>query len=222
MEKSIAEIKASEQSAVQGFADLKGSKEKEIELASEAIESKTKRAGELAVSVVQAQDGAEDAAKEKADAEKFLSTLGEQCKTKEAEHAERSKVRSEEVAAIGEAINILNDDDALDVFKKAVPSMLLEQSSSPVPHSARKFGFLQSAAASPDALRRAEGIIATMAEFHRSQRLDLLAFTMKTQLRSVKKAQAHGATKGAVDFSAITKMIDEMVGVLTAEEADDS
>merc|ERR1719183_2832479 len=100
MEKSIAEIKASEQTASQGFADLKASKEKEIELASEAIESKTKRVGELAVSIVQSEDGAEDAAKEKANADKTLATLGEQCKTKSAEYAASSKTRAEEVSAI--------------------------------------------------------------------------------------------------------------------------
>merc|ERR1719213_512020 len=38
---------------------------------------------------------------------------------------------------------------------------------------------------------------------------------MKTKLRSLQKA------KGAVDFGEITKMIDEMVEVLTKEQADD-
>merc|ERR1719272_2164169 len=38
---------------------------------------------------------------------------------------------------------------------------------------------------------------------------------MNNVMRATKSA-------GAVDFGAITKMIDEMVGVLTAEEADDA
>merc|ERR1719321_1685183 len=67
MEKSIASTKAGEADAVKGYADLKAAKEKEIEVASEAVEAKTKRVGELAVSTIQAQDGAEDALAEAAD-----------------------------------------------------------------------------------------------------------------------------------------------------------
>merc|ERR1719160_2170884 len=65
MESTIKSTEAAEEEAVKGYAELKAAKEKEIELASEAIESKTKRVGELAVSIVQSEDGAEDAAKEK-------------------------------------------------------------------------------------------------------------------------------------------------------------
>merc|ERR1719440_1622827 len=115
MEASLKEAIAEEEKAVAGYADLKASKEKEIELASEAIETKTARAGELAVSVVTTKDGLDDAAKEKADTEKFVATLKEQCGTKEQEFAKRSQQRAEEVAAISDAIGILNDDDALDV-----------------------------------------------------------------------------------------------------------
>merc|ERR1719197_687610 len=56
MEASLREAVADEEKAVAGFADLKASKEKEISMATEAIETKTARAGELAVSVVQSKD----------------------------------------------------------------------------------------------------------------------------------------------------------------------
>merc|ERR1719198_139613 len=92
MEASLKEAIADEEKAVAGFADLKASKEKEIEMATEAIETKTARAGELAVSVVQTKDALEDAGKEKADTEKFVATLKEQCGSKEAEWAARSKM----------------------------------------------------------------------------------------------------------------------------------
>merc|ERR1719379_1856207 len=59
-EASLKEAIADEDKAVAGFTDLKGSKEKEIEMATEAIEAKTGRAGELAVSVVQTKDALED------------------------------------------------------------------------------------------------------------------------------------------------------------------
>merc|ERR1719375_859932 len=133
MEASLAEAIKDEDSAVAGFGELKASKEQEQEIATKAIETKQSRAGELAVTVVQVADDIEDTTEEVADSEKFAAQLEEQCGTKEKEWAEREKLRSEEIAAISDAIGILNDDDALDVFKKAMPSALIEE----------KLGFLQ-------------------------------------------------------------------------------
>merc|ERR1719386_362172 len=119
MEAELKEAIADEEKAIKGFGELKASKEAEIETATEAIETKTQRAGEVAVSAVQTKDSLEDTEAELADAQKLLSQLETECKTKEAEWGEKCKVRAEEVKAISEAISILNDDDALDVFKKA-------------------------------------------------------------------------------------------------------
>merc|ERR1719235_643295 len=62
MEASLKEAIADEEKAAAGYADLKASKEKEVEMATEAIETKTARAGELAVSIVQTKDALEDTA----------------------------------------------------------------------------------------------------------------------------------------------------------------
>merc|ERR1719456_2186529 len=105
MEASLKEAIADEAKAVAGFGDLKGSKEKEIEMATEAVETKTARAGELAVAVVQTKDALEDTTAEVADTEKFVATLEAECGTKEKQWAERSKLRSEEISAISEAIS---------------------------------------------------------------------------------------------------------------------
>merc|ERR1719230_2167074 len=95
MEAELKEAIASEEKAIAGFADLKASKEKEIEMATEAIETKTGRSGEVAVSAVQTKDSLEDANEEAADTTKFLATLEKDCATKEAEMAERNKLRSQ-------------------------------------------------------------------------------------------------------------------------------
>merc|ERR1719316_1247446 len=211
MEKTMKDTDAAEASSAAGYVDLKAAKDKEVELASEAIEAKTKRVGELAVAIVQSADTVEDSTAEKADAEKFLATLGTQCKEKAAAFAERSKGRTEEVSAISEAISILNDDDALDVFKKSVPSALLQSSEK----GYKKVGFLQvHSGAVEERLSKALEYVSSAAEFHRSQKLEFLEFAMKNKLRA--------AAKGAVDFGAILKMIDEMVTVLTKEQADDT
>merc|ERR1719207_109559 len=110
---------ADEATAAQGFADLKAAKTSEVNAATSAIEQKTKRSGELAVEIAQTDDDLEDTKAEVAETEKFLGDLGAQCASKKAEWAERQKMRAEEVSAISDAIAILNDDDALDLFKKA-------------------------------------------------------------------------------------------------------
>merc|ERR1719399_1326371 len=122
MEAELKEAIAAEEKAIAGFMDLKASKEKEIEMATEAIETKMGRAGELAVSVVQSKDALEDANEEAADNTAFLSTLEKDCATKTKDQAARDELRATEISAISDAIGILNDDDALDVFKKALPS----------------------------------------------------------------------------------------------------
>merc|ERR1719263_2134078 len=124
MEAELKEAIAAEEKAITGFGELKASKETEIEVATEAVEAKTGRSGEIAVSVVQTKDSLEDTTDELADVEKLLVQLSTECATKEKEWGERCKIRAEEVKAISEAIAILNDDDALDLFKKARPSFV--------------------------------------------------------------------------------------------------
>merc|ERR1719262_1535498 len=60
MEASLKEAVADEEKAIAGYADIKASKEKEIAIATEAIQTKMSRLGDLAVSVVQTQDAVED------------------------------------------------------------------------------------------------------------------------------------------------------------------
>merc|ERR1719207_428148 len=95
MEAELKDAIASEDKSIAGFGELKGSKETEIEAATEAIESKTARSGEIAVSVVQTKDSLEDTQDELADVEKFIVQLEEECATKEKEWAERNKMRAE-------------------------------------------------------------------------------------------------------------------------------
>merc|ERR1719158_108246 len=103
MEAELKEAIATEEKAIAGFGELKASKEAEIEMATEAIETKTGRSGETAVSIVQTKDALGDTEEELADTEKFITQLATECKTKEAEFAERSKVRAEELKASKEA-----------------------------------------------------------------------------------------------------------------------
>merc|ERR1719236_805 len=199
MEADLKEAIADEEKAVAGYGDLKASKEKEIEMATEAIETKMGRAGELAVSVVQTKDALEDANEEAADTTKFLATLEKDCATKEAEMAERTKMRTMEITAISEAIGILNDDDALDVFKKSMPSSFVQT-----------VGFLQKGDSKASRAQKAQALLAGIAGKAKDVHLNLMLFTMNSKLK---------LKSGA--FEEVKKMIDDMVVLLGKQQKED-
>merc|ERR1719163_370487 len=121
MEKNLAEAKAEEEAAVKEFDALVAAKTKEINALTSMIEEKTERLGALGVEVVEMMEDLEDTKQSLEDDKKFLVELQTGCSTKEAEWAERSKIRNEELVALADTIKILNDDDALELFKKTLP-----------------------------------------------------------------------------------------------------
>jgi len=210
MDKNLNGAVSEEERAAAAYADLKDSKEKEIAAASEAIEDKTKRSGELAVSVVQTQNALDDAGAELGDTQKFLANLSVQCDEKTKEWQERSETRHQEITAIGEAISVLNDDDALDVFKSTIPSPSLASVSE------RRYRFLQAKQESASPLAKARTLVNSASEMYRSSKaLNLLSFSLSSKLKSLEK-------QGGVDFAVVTKMIDDMVTLLGKEQADDT
>jgi len=52
----------------------------------------------------------------------FLANLDENCETKKKEWEVVMKTRAEELVALADTIKVLNDDDALELFKKTLPS----------------------------------------------------------------------------------------------------
>jgi hypothetical protein len=74
------------------------------------------------VEIVSLKNDLEDTKEELGADEVFLMELKKTCATKAKEYEERVTMRSQELVAISETIKILNDDDALDLFKKTLPS----------------------------------------------------------------------------------------------------
>merc|ERR1719473_646239 len=120
MDKDLNGAISEEDKAAAGFEELAAAKNAEISAASSAIESKTVRSGDLAVATTTMADDIEDTTAEMKETQAFVANLAEQCATKKKEWAARQKMRAEEVSGISEAIKILNDDDALDLFKKTL------------------------------------------------------------------------------------------------------
>merc|ERR1719379_388290 len=99
----------------------------EIDALNKLIEAKLTRIGELSVKLAASKNDLEDTQEGLADNSKMLAVLEASCKTKTAEWEERCKMRAMELAALADTIKVLNDDDALDLFKKTLPSASLLQ-----------------------------------------------------------------------------------------------
>jgi hypothetical protein len=195
MDKDLNGAVSDEETAKTGFEELAAAKKSEIAASSEAIESKTVRSGELAVSVTTTADDIEDTTGEMTETEAFVANLASTCAAKKKEWAERCAMRAEEISAVSQAIKILNDDDALDLFKK---TLSLSQSS---------IRFMQTSTSQAFALRasRALAAVASKDTKHGPQ-IALIQFALKAK---------------AVDFSKILAQIDGMVKVLAEEQATD-
>jgi uncharacterized coiled-coil protein SlyX len=101
------------------------------------------------------------------------------------------EIACQEKQAIAETIKILNDDDALDLFKKTIPS---------------KKSFLQIGTTMKDLQVRARNIIGEAAHTFKNMQLDFISLALRGK---------------KVDFSKVLKMIDDMVDTLGTEQKDD-
>jgi chromosome segregation ATPase len=113
---------ASEDSAIASFDDLVGAKTKEIDALTHSIEDKSTRLGEVGVSIAQMGGAIGDATDSLADDKKFLADLEKNCATAQETYDAVVKSRSAELLALSETIDMLNSDEALELFKKALPS----------------------------------------------------------------------------------------------------
>merc|ERR1740127_95832 len=79
------------------------------------------RTGELAVEIVQMKNDLTDTQEALIEDQAFLKDMEKNCATKADEWEVIVKTRSEELLALADTIKVLNDDDALELFKKALP-----------------------------------------------------------------------------------------------------
>jgi len=193
MEASLASAVADEQSALKDFNGLVAAKTKEINALGKQIESKTSRIGELGVELVTLKEDLDDTSKSLMEDEAFLKDLAKNCKSKEAEWATRQTVRAEELLAIADTIKLLNDDDALELFKKTLPTpSLLQFKTSGRAAKAQAVAALQQA---------------NQGDKPRDYRIDLISLALKGK---------------KVSFDKVLKMVDDMVVLLGKEQQDDN
>merc|ERR1712039_1138634 len=122
MAANLAAATADEEKAIAAYKELMDAKTKESDALQASIEAKIKKIGDLAVEIVQLKNDLGEAGQALEEDKKFLADLEKGCATKTAEWEERSKTRAEELLALADTIKLLNDDDALELFKKTLPS----------------------------------------------------------------------------------------------------
>merc|ERR1719261_1434838 len=121
MNAELASATSAENTAIKNSQGLMAAKEKEVNSLTAAIEEKMVRLGSLQVEIVEMKEDLDDVSKSLVEDKKFLADLKKSCATKADEHAANMKLRSEELLALADTIKILNDDDALELFKKTLP-----------------------------------------------------------------------------------------------------
>jgi len=121
MNADLADATATEKAAVVDFEGLMAAKKKEVDALSAMIEQKLTRVGDLGVEIQEMKNDLGDTADGLADDAKFLEDLDKNCASKQKLFDENVKYRTGELAALADTIKILNDDDALELFKKTLP-----------------------------------------------------------------------------------------------------
>merc|ERR1719333_39008 len=117
--KDLAASQKEELLAQVAFHDLKAAKEGEIRAATKSIAEKSDELALTSERLAQAEQDLEDTKASLSADEAFLIELDKQCSTARSEYQERLKTRLDEIMAIGEAIKILTDDDAKDLFARS-------------------------------------------------------------------------------------------------------
>lgn len=190
----LAAATATEEGAIASYGGLMSAKGKEVAALTKAIEKKLIRGGELAVSIAQMKNDLSDTQAALLEDQKFLANLKGNCETKKTEWAVVVKTRAEELVALAETIKILNDDDALELFKKTLPSasasfVELKQTNAVI--QARALAMIRNAQSASRPIR---------------DQLDFIALAL------------HGKKIG---FEKIVAMIDRMVVTLNSEQTED-
>eukprot|EP00443_Scrippsiella_acuminata_P022320 CAMPEP_0115203214 /NCGR_PEP_ID=MMETSP0270-20121206/18532_1 /TAXON_ID=71861 /ORGANISM="Scrippsiella trochoidea, Strain CCMP3099" /LENGTH=420 /DNA_ID=CAMNT_0002616663 /DNA_START=42 /DNA_END=1300 /DNA_ORIENTATION=+ len=192
MSKDYNDATAEENSAIANYEALMAAKKKEIGTLQAQIEEGMTRIGNLGVELAAMSNDLEDTQEALAADQKFQKELEEGCATKTAEWEEIKKTRAEELLALAETIKVLNDDDALELFKKTLPSASSSLIQLKVSKASQKARALQ--------------MVHAAAQKSKRPQLDLIAMALNGK---------------AVGFDKIIKMIDDMVSFLKKEQLDD-
>jgi hypothetical protein len=191
MQKDLNDATSVENKAIADCNGLTAAKNSEVATLTSAIEDKISRIGETGLLIEDTKADAKDTADKLAEDKEFLKTLKVDCAKKAEEWDAVCKERSAELLALAETVTMLNSDDALELFKKTLPSAS---------------SFMQIQVSVKVSAVRARVLSMIRTTWRHGIHLDLLAMAL------------HGKTS---DFAKVIGMIDTMVSVLKKEQKDD-
>jgi len=119
---NIADLKKTEETNTESYEGTMEARKQELAPIQAMIEEKRLRAGEIPVAIVEMKNDLGDSGEQIVEDKKFLADLAKNCATKEKFFNENVQMRGQEILALADTIKVLNDDDALELFKKTLPS----------------------------------------------------------------------------------------------------
>jgi len=114
----IAALNTTETTDIANYEGLMAAKEKELEPIQAMVEDKLLRASKIPVEIAEMKNDLGDTGEQIVEDKKFLADLSKNCATKQKFFDENVRMRGQEIEALADTIKVLNDDDALELFKK--------------------------------------------------------------------------------------------------------
>jgi len=199
MQKGLQSSEADEAAAVKDYEGLMAAKKKERTALDKQIEAEMVRVGDLGVELSSKETDLEDTIEAvKADS-KFIAELKSGCGTKKQEWEHIKKMRSDELVALADTIKLLNDDDALELFKKTLPSPGSASAASAA-------SFLQVKAKTNSKAKALRFVRSAHQHGHARPQLDLIALAIQGK---------------QVGFDKVIQMVEDMTQNLMKEQKDD-
>jgi len=126
----LSEAQKQDFMALVAFENLRAAKLGEIAVATEAKERAEADLADLLDKVAKAKEDMEATAAAMAADQEFLANMRTDCKSEDEQYKARTEIRSKEIVALGEALKILTEDSARDLYAKSTLVFLQRGSSS--------------------------------------------------------------------------------------------
>ena len=192
MSAGLSDAQKAEAECKANCAGLIEEKKEELATLTATVEAKLTQQGDLAIEVESLKNDVAEMKRTLTADQELAAKLAESCSSQSSQWEELQKSRAQELLPIHDTIKLLNDDDALELFKAILPS--------PPPVQIRSRTVVLPSQALED-IRRLSSALHDVAS-----NLKLIDLALREK---------------SVDFSKIISMIDEMVTSLHAKHGDD-
>merc|ERR1719421_2579156 len=198
---NLANARQVEAKALADFNAMSAVLQEEYDEASDLFEKRKKEIGETAELISRTTSEMNTAQDRLEQDQEFLASLTDRCAKKKADFEKRNMLRSQEEAAIAEAVAVLNSDAAFETFGKVSAT------------SSGATGFIQISASQNKDEQQVQSAAASLAAASKklhSMRLAKIAMQLSSK------------NKATNPFTKVLENINSTVELIEAEEADDS